>query len=223
MAVSYIYYFIKQLFWIPMKLVKLTAREEVTCALIQLLRWKYCVYLYLTSPPEVPFTVSPSKPPAGRWCANTELDKRPHLWGPGSVRRLSGVHLTEWREKEVYIAVHHLIIVLTFVVLKHGTTQWKVNWNNSSGDRGPNPQMLFLTVVLQCCCLCHNPGVQFLLGFAFVLICANINVSIVVLTRGITCSCKSGVLFTKSGRCWWVCFPDPTPAGQYICANFTRM
>lgn len=26
-------------------------------------------------------------------------------------------------EKKVYIAVHHLIIVLTFVVLKHGTTQ----------------------------------------------------------------------------------------------------
>lgn len=35
------------------------------------------------------------------------------------------MHLTESGEKEVYITVHHLIIVLTFVVLKHGTTTQK--------------------------------------------------------------------------------------------------
>lgn len=49
-----------------MKLVKLTAREagSNTCLDIVATLEVLCVSLYLTSPPDVPFTVSPSKPPS---------------------------------------------------------------------------------------------------------------------------------------------------------------
>lgn len=62
-----------------------------------------CVPLYLTSPPDMPFSVSPSKSPKQGGDVPTQNETGSHAWGgPGSIRRLGGVHWIEWGKKGVH-------------------------------------------------------------------------------------------------------------------------
>lgn len=73
----------------------LSGRSNMCLAVVARLEVLF-VSVYVTSPLDVPFLVSPSEPPTGRRCANTDLDRRPHLERTSSCWKLGGMHSTEW-------------------------------------------------------------------------------------------------------------------------------